>query len=228
MNDRLERASSIALTTCAVVIAFSVAYRTFVPANTPQQRRPVYVADWKQALTSGYRIGDPNAPITIVDVADLQCPACRGFYSTIYDILKAYPRQVAVIHVPYPLSYHRQAMQAARGADCAAARGRLAEWVDVTYRKQDSLGIKSWGAFAREAGIADTVAIVRCTGETDVVPKISAGLAYGQKIGVTGTPTVLVNGWLLPSVPTEERLRSAIDSLQRGVDPFASGRWTAR
>lgn len=125
-----------------------------------------------------------------------------------------------MLYVPFPLAQHRFAASAARGAECAAQHQRLDAWLDVVYRKQDSLGLKSWGAFAAEAGLTDTAVIARCASSPARVARIDAGRAWGQALDVTGTPTVIVNGWRLPGTPTDAELHRIVDELLAGRPPF--------
>lgn len=115
---------------------------------------------------------------------------------------------------------HRFAMGAARGAECAEKVGKFGEWVDLVYSKQDSLGLKSWGAFALEAGISDTATISRCATDPAPVTRIEAGRAFGDRLHVRGTPTVIVNGWLLPYTPSEEELEKMIEEFAKGKIAF--------
>lgn len=222
--NRLETSLSILLTAVAVVSAAIVVGRGR-SATASVQALPEKVANWKDAFAIGYRIGDSQAPITIVEVADLQCPVCRGFNPVVQTVLRENPGSVALIHVAYPLSYHEQAMAAARGAECAAARGHFADWINVVYNKQDSLGKKSWASYAADAGLQDTAAIAKCAVSNGVVQRIVQGLAYGRRIGLTGTPTIIVNGWRLPDPPTTDKLRAIVKSLKAGGNPFSKKAW---
>ncbi|PYO86675.1 MAG: hypothetical protein DMD66_12955 [Gemmatimonadetes bacterium] len=116
--------------------------------------------------------GSDSAPVAIVEFTDLECPACRGFQRTVSDILHERPSDVRVVYVPHPLSYHRFALGAAQGAECAADVDALGKWLDVVFSKQDSLGLKSWGAYAAEAGIRDTARIAECAKRRVAGPRI--------------------------------------------------------
>ncbi len=87
--------------------------------------------------------------------------------------------------------------------------------MDEIFRKQDSLGLKSWGSLAMSVGIADTAAIARCAQAEDVPTPVEEGLTSGKRIGVSGTPTVLVNGWLF-SIPPYDSLGTVLGRALRG------------
>lgn len=137
-----------------------------------------------------------------------------------------YPDRIRLSHVPYPLSYHVHAMPAARAADCADMVDAFAPFVDVVFRKQDSLGVKSWTSYAAEAGVADTLRTAHCAEATESVDKLEWGEAFGRRIGVEGTPTVIINGWRLPSPPNEATLDAIVCALEAGENPFSRRNWS--
>jgi hypothetical protein len=69
-----------------------------------------------------------------------------------------YPKDVGLFFVHFPLPMHRFARPAARATECAGLQGKFGQMVDAVYNKQDSLGLKSWSDYGRDAGVADTVA----------------------------------------------------------------------
>lgn len=219
MGKRLEAIASYVLTVMAVVIGGTLVYRTFFARPVGfEEAVPAMVEDWREGATAS-RIpyaGSGSEPVEILVVADLECPACRAFHANLKSVLQSRGKDVQVAYVHYPLSYHRSAMAAARGADCARTQGRFREWVDAIYSEQDSLGHRSWGRLAMDAGIADTAAIAECAGRTDTTRAIAAGLDFGTKVGVKGTPTILVNGWRLPRPPSAAQLDSIITRVQQG------------
>jgi protein-disulfide isomerase len=227
MSSRVDPIQSIALTVSSIVIAAAVAHRSFgVPRAAPNglvpAAAPTHIPEWTKVLPYGIRVGDTSAAITIVEFADLECPSCRAFHETLRELLAEHAGQIAAVYVSYPISFHRFALGAARGAECAAAVGRFTEWLDVVYRKQDSLGLKSWGSFAHEAGIRDSASLSRCAMDPRPIVRIDSGKALGREFGVTGTPTLLVNGWRLRGVPSKEDLRKVIDAVLSGKPPFRS------
>jgi protein-disulfide isomerase len=222
----LDQVFSFALTASAVLIAGSVGYRTIaisgrqVSSLTPAASTPAYSPDWRKVLPYGIRVGDASAPVQIIEFADLECPSCRAFHRMLQAVLADRPRDVAVVYVSFPISFHKFALGAARGAECAAAIGRFAEWIDAVYEKQDSLGLKSWGSYAFDAGIQDTASLGRCATDPRPVMRIDSGRVVGKSLGVTGTPTVFINGWRITGASSKEELTKLIESIQKGESPF--------
>jgi protein-disulfide isomerase len=223
MTSRMERAGNIVLLVAVIAIASSSVYRA-LPSNAasrPASTHAEFYPQWKEeALPLARRIGAAGAPVTVLEFGDLECPACRSFHETIRAVLAERPKDVALLYVHYPLPQHRFAIGAARAAECAQKLGKFAEWVDAVYAKQDSLGLRSWGQFARDAGIADTATIARCATDPSTVQQIQESLDLGGKLQIAGTPTIIVNGWRLAAPPLKSELMREIDSLKAGKSPF--------
>jgi protein-disulfide isomerase len=221
MASIVDRLQSGVLIVVAVAIGISAVHREFL-APVPAARTPEsidYVKGWRDVLSAGIDMGNPKAPIKIVEFSDLECPFCRAFDKTLQDVTADHKTDVDVVFVHYPLPIHRFANAAARVAECANNMGRFSEMVEALFRRQDSLGVLPWSAYARDAGISDTAKITACASDTSAVKRIQSGLAAGGRLQVAGTPTVLVNGWRFGGTPSKERLLSVIDSLQHGRTP---------
>lgn len=131
-----------------------------------------------------------------MEFSDLECPFCAKFHKAILDARQRYGDSLAVVFVHYPLvEQHKLALAAARAAECAARQDHFEEFITKVYEKQDSLGLKTWSSFASEAGLRDTAAINKCATASDRIARIEDGREVGRKIGVAGTPTVIINGW---------------------------------
>lgn len=222
MEGRLDRMLSATLVTCAIAVTATVVHREFAappsPALPPLER-PAFVAAWKDALSAGIEIGNRAAPIKVVEFADLECPFCARFHEDMLAVMKKYPQDVSLVFVHFPLASHRFALQAARAVECADARGRVSELVSLLYSKQDSIGMKSWGAYAQEVGIPDTAGFRNCALDPTTIKRIDAGKEVGAKIRVTATPTVLVNGWRYGRAPDEAELERIVQTVLKGGSP---------
>lgn len=227
MNSVLERGVTIVLCISAVTLAGSVAWREFVKdpqAATSALRspKPEYIPGWEESLSVGIRVGETSAGIAVVAFSDLECAACARFHTVIEESLAKYGKDMAFIFVHMPLEGHRFALQAARAAECADRSGHFFPMLKAISVKQDSIGLKSWGSFALEAGISDSASISRCAWDPTAVDRIEAGKALAEKLGVRGTPTVLVNGWLFLG-PSQSQLERAIEAVLSGKSPADVG-----
>lgn len=217
---RLEQIASLSIILAAFTVTAAVGKRAFfspdsVRAYVPAAGPPTYVSNWETLAASGRRIGSDSAKVTIVEFGDLECPFCRRF-SRSYQAIKAeMGDDVALVFVHFPIDSHRFARPAARAAECAAEQGRFAAFLDAVFEKQDSLGLKPWASFARDAGEVDSASFERCVGSSDEVEQIRRGLAIGNELGIAGTPTILVNGWRYGVTPYDSLSRAIRESLTR-------------
>lgn len=220
MRMTLDRAANIAL----LIAAFSVAWTTFsnapgasrAPSTTLPVSEPVAVSDWRQLLRGGRWIGDSTAPVVIVEFSDFECPFCARFHAVADSVLDEFDGTAARYYVHYPISGHRFAVPAARVAECAADQGRFREVHSELFRSQDSLGLKSWESIADAAGIPDLKAFMRCNAATDEPTEVTWGRRLGDSIGVSATPTVIING-MRYAIPPYGNLRSEVKRLAATV-----------
>lgn len=225
MRQRLELALSIAVTLSSTVIAGAVAHRTwFASANAERARTPgappVRVDAWEELINVGIQSGPESAPITILEFGDFECPSCRRFETSLEELEMEFPGQISTVFVHFPLPNHRFASAAARAAECAHDQGRFVGIRRAMFRKQDSLGLKSWRSLAVEAGIPDPTAFESCLKETDPIRRVEQGLEWGEKLRIVGTPTIIINGWMYIYPPARAELRDVAARLIAGNDPF--------
>jgi protein-disulfide isomerase len=159
------------------------------------------VPKWRDLLSSAQAEGNKSARVTVIEFSDLECPFCRRFHRALRDAVTKDGLDVETVFIHYPLKGHRFAAPAARAAECAREQGGFPAFVDHVFEKQDSLGLKSWASFAREAGIRDTATFSRCAAQQGTPTQVTAGITAGTLIHVTGTPTVIINGWRFARPP---------------------------
>lgn len=144
-------------------------------------------------------LGSPNAPVTLVEYSDFECPVCRSLHDTLRGLLPNYP-QVRVIFKDFPLdSIHPWARTAALAGRCAYDQDPKAFWkmYDLIYDNQEVISPESaWGKmvdFAGQSGLnQDTFKACMANPQTGAV--IDASRNNGILLEVTSTPTVFVNG----------------------------------
>ena len=137
--------------------------------------------------------GQANAPITLVEFSDFQCPYCSKAVIEINATLKAYPNDVRLIFKQYPLDSHPAAAISAAAALAAHAQGKFWPMHDVMFANRQRLSRQAILGWAKDIGLD----IKRFTADLDsdsIRKTVLRDQADGNKAGVEGTPTVFLNG----------------------------------
>jgi protein-disulfide isomerase len=172
----------------------------------------------KKALDKGITgpsRGPKEAPVTIVEFGDLQCPACKAAQPTIEALVAAEP-QARFVFQNFPLEMHNWAAKGAAYADCVGRASNNAFWkfVSTTYDKQAEITAENVDekltALADGAGVKGTE-IAACAAQPETKSRIDASIALGKKVDVSGTPTVFINGRKIGSF--DNRLSEVYKSL---------------
>lgn len=141
-----------------------------------------------------YIRGDADAPITIVEYSDFECPFCQRHHPTMQQVLDAYEGDVNWVYRHFPLSFHPMAQKAAEAAECAGEMGgndKFWEYADLLFEKgPDNTKL---GDLAAEIGLNKTE-FQTCVDSGKHAAKIAAQMSGGQTAGVSGTPgNIIVN-----------------------------------
>jgi protein-disulfide isomerase len=155
----------------------------------------------KDALLKGINgpaRGPEKSPVTIVEFSDLQCPHCKDAEPVIEKLLTQEPN-ARLVFQNFPLPSHNWAGKAANYADCVGRSSNDAFWkfVQGTFDAQSS--ITEANADEKLTAIADTAGVkgsdaAACAAKPDTRTRVERSVALGQSVGVTGTPTVFING----------------------------------
>lgn len=87
------------------------------------------------------------------------------------------------------------------------------------FEKQDSIGLRPWSAYAAEAGVPDVSAFIQCAEATTTLARVERGLELGSRLGIRGTPTIIINRWLLQSAPYGN-LATIVANIRADKNPF--------
>lgn len=221
-----EAVTSALLSVAALAVAVSVVYRVFFSAEGGTKGRESAdeparrVANWLELREAATPVEGQGGRVVMIEVTDFECPACRQFEVALKSMKPENRAQIdlAVLHLP--LSYHRFAMASAVAFECAVRQGKAREMKDVLFSKQDSMGLLSWHAMANQAGVADSASFAACLETRPDSVKIRTGEALARQLQLRGTPTVMVDGWILGRIPDAVQLDQLVEAIVSGEDPI--------
>lgn len=155
--------------------------------------------------------GGENAPVTIYEFSEFECPFCSRASTTVKKLHDKYGDQVKVVFVDFPLASHRTAPRAAEAAHCANEQGKFWELHDRFFSKNGGpMQEADIHRYATEAGI-DLTTFGACLQSGRHAETWKAGQAAGTKIGVGSTPTFFINGRMVVGAAPLEQFTSIID-----------------
>lgn len=161
-------------------------------------------------------LGNANAPVTIVEFSDFQCPFCSRAATTVHDVVKKYgPDKVRLVFRDFPLSIHPLAPKAAEAGACAAEQGKFWEQHDAMFARQDKLAVSDLKETAKTIGL-DVAKFNACLDGGKFEAEVKADMAAAESAGISGTPAFFINGRpLTGAVPAEELIAVIDDELSR-------------
>jgi protein-disulfide isomerase len=160
-------------------------------------------------------LGDPEAPITLVEFTDYQCPFCRRFYiNTLSEIKKQYisTGKVRLVLRDLPLGFHANARPAAQAAHCAREQGKFWEMHDALFEGGGKLNRKDFTRYAEKIGVED-FPFQECMESDRHKEAIDRDIADAGKASINGTP-----GFVLGKT-TENEIKGSLIS---GAQSFSS------
>lgn len=162
-----------------------------------------------QVGTQGASMGPEDAPVTIVEFSDFQCPYCSRVVPTLKQITERYPNEVRIVYRHLPLDFHPQAKLAAQASVCADDQELFWPYHDKLFENQRAMEREQLIAYATELEL-DTEAFDACLEDPKTVARVDADLAEAQGLGATGTPAFYINGIMLSGAQPFENFDAVI------------------
>ena len=162
-----------------------------------------------------YFKGDENAPVTLYEFSDYQCPFCGRFFSDTLPLIEEnYIKtgKVKLVFKDFPLdSIHPEATPAALAARCAGDQGKYWEFHDKIFQNQQLLGSAAYSQWAQELGL-DVSQFDNCLNTRKHLSAVRKDLLEGQQAGISGTPGFVLNGQVISGAQPYPVFQQAIES----------------
>ncbi len=158
--------------------------------------------------------GDADAPVTIVEWSDFECPFCTRFYEqTLGQIQEQYidTGKVKFVYRDFPLGFHANAQKSAEAAECAGEQGKFWEMHDKLFEDGVSGGVSSFKQFASDLGL-DTTEFNDCLDSGKMASEVAKDMQDGQAAGISGTPGFIINGQLVSGAQPFSAFQQVIEA----------------
>lgn len=137
--------------------------------------------------------GSAMAPVTIVEFSDYECPHCARAIPAIRQVVRDFAAQVRLVHMDFPLSGHTHAMAAAKAALAAGRQGKFWEMHELLFQNQRNLEPTDIERYATQLGL-DMARFRADSASPEIERQIQATRREGERLQITGTPTIYING----------------------------------
>ncbi|MBF0369162.1 MAG: DsbA family protein [Magnetococcales bacterium] len=154
--------------------------------------------------------GNPDAPITIIEFSDFECPYCQRVQPALEELSKQYGDKIRLIFRHYPLPFHKKAPKASEASQCAADQGAFWPYHDLLFENQKAMELENLKEHAKELKL-DIEAFNNCLDQGIYSARVAKDMEEGQRLGVTGTPAFFINGLMVEGSQPKEIFQKMID-----------------
>jgi protein-disulfide isomerase len=154
-------------------------------------------------------IGAKNAPVTLVEYADYECPYCQAVYPDLKKLEHDFDGKLSVVFKDCPLPMHSHAKKAAEAAMCAGSQGKFWEFHNMLFENR-KLEVPQLKEDAQSLGL-NVAEFDKCLDSGAEAPKVQKGFEEAQALGLTGTPSFFINGHFYSGAMKYEALREVVE-----------------
>lgn len=189
--------------------------------QVPQPQVPQDVTRYNVPVDDDPVFGAEDAPITIIEFSDYECPFCTKFHNEVFgQLIEEYGSQIRFVYRDFPLtSIHPEAFPAAEAANCAGEQGNYWGYHDKLFKGgPQALSADAYIQYAEDLSL-DMDAFQECLDTRRFQDEVQADLDYAVQLGVRSTPTFFINGIAVLGAQPYEVFKQVIDNELAGEIP---------
>ncbi len=156
-------------------------------------------------------VGPADAPVTVIEFSDYECPFCARVQGTVSTLRKAYGKDVRWVYKNLPLSFHAQARPAAEAALAAHKQGQFWAYHDALWANQASLNEATYTRLAKDLKL-DMKRFDADRRSAAIKAQVDKDLTHAEALGARGTPHFIINGESMSGALPEAEFRKVIDA----------------
>lgn len=208
-RDLLPNVFTGILVLCAVIVT-GLTVHQYLSNHQKLSPSAKHINAWKYLINNRpVNIGKNNAKVKIVEFSDYQCPYCRELDPNLQELVKQSQGSVAIVRYDYPLTViHEYAYKAAIASKCAAAQGIYGPYETDLFKA--NLATADWVGLARKENVPYIQEFAKCVGTNQTAPLVKKDIDIASQIGIKATPTLVINGNVIPGMETTEALNRLI------------------
>ncbi len=187
--------------------------------NVIRQHIPSQELVWEAIQKDAPALGSADAPVTIVEFSDFQCPFCARWHQEVWpQISETYQGKVRLVYRDFTLvQAHPYAQDAAIAARCAGEQDRYWEYHDLLFQGEMEFSPLTFETYSSRLEL-DQDTFEACLQNPELLKQVQGDLSLGEMIGIDGTPTFFVNGYRITGAQPFEEFQKVIDSILSGQD----------
>jgi protein-disulfide isomerase len=156
-------------------------------------------------------IGPADAPVTIIEFSDYQCPYCKLWYDQVFtQVMANYPSQVRFVYRDLPITGHPEALPAAEAADCAGEQNAYWNYHNALFDAKYGLGRAAYEQYASDLGL-NMASFTACLDDHRYQQEVNADGNDAIRLGLGSTPTFVINGRVLVGALPYANFKAVID-----------------
>ena len=223
-KEDLMKKSLVFLVIAAVFMIFACNKQTETqPQKEAQAKEPAKKNEiYNVAIGDAVYIGPEDAPVTIINFSDFQCPFSKRSVDYMDSALKRYNGKIRYVFKHFPLSFHKMAKPASHAAVAARNQGKFWEYYAKVYNDVKNVTEENLVAYAKELKLdMDKFNSDRISAET--AAKVQEDITQGALFGVRGTPTLFINGEMIVGANNSKMEEAIVRHITAGEQLKAKG-----
>lgn len=197
------------LVLCAVTVT-ALSVHQYLSTRNSDAASSAHVDNWERLLLDRpVNLGSNGATLKIIEFSDYECPYCKQIEPNLQALIKKNQNKVAVVRYDLPLKeIHPYAYKAAIASRCAAIQGVYEPYEDQLFKAD--LASADWVTLARQAKVPDLARFSTCVSTDETASLIEADMNTANQLGIKGTPTLVINGKIVPGVESDDALSQLV------------------
>lgn len=202
-----------------IIILILIVWGLIVASNKTSNRSGLSLGQPAEVTDLDHVTGPKDAPVTLVEYSDFQCPACESYFYVVERLMASSTVPIRFVYRHFPLSQHANAVPASLASEAAGVQGKFWEMYRLLFDNHtDWTELKDpnpvFIGYATKIGL-NIEAFKSDMASSTLKQKITDSINEGTSIGISGTPTFFVNGKVIDNPKSYEEFKTIIEQASK-------------